>query len=61
MWAPPTKIANCQINSVFHLAKHISGFLSCICEDGWKCAHISHSDPQQMLDFIVHKKKKKDS
>ena len=58
MWAPPTKIANCQINSVFHLAKHISGFLSCICEDGWKCAHISHSDPQQMLDFIARKKKK---
>lgn len=57
MWAPPTKIANCQINSVFHLAKHISEFLSCIGEDGWKCSHISHSDPQQMLDFIARKKR----
>ena len=57
MQSPPTKIANCQINSLFHLAKRISEFLSRICEDGWKYSHISHSDPQQMLDFIACKKK----
>lgn len=48
--------ANCQINSVFHLAKRISEFLSHICEDGWKCSHISHSNLQQMLDFVACKK-----
>ena len=58
MQSPPTKIANCQINSLFHLAKCISEFLSRICEDGWKYSHISHSDPQQMLDFTACKKKR---
>lgn len=55
MRAPP-QIANCQINSIFHLAKHISEFFSHICEDGWKCSHISHYVLQQMLDFVACKK-----
>ena len=50
------QIANCQINSVFHLAKRTSEFLSHICEDGWKCSHSSHSDLQQKLDFVARRK-----
>lgn len=52
----PPKIANCQINSIFHLAKHISEFFSYICEDGWECSHISHYVLQQMLDVTACKK-----
>lgn len=50
------QIANCQINSVFHLAKRISEFLSHICEDGWKCSHISHCNLRQTLGFVARKK-----
>lgn len=55
MRAPP-KIANCQINSIFHLAKHISELFSHICEDGWKCSRVSHYVLQQMLDFVACRK-----
>lgn len=48
----PPKIANCQINSIFHLAKHISVF-SHICGRWMEMITYFTLCLRQMLDFIA--------